>query len=328
MTAPAESTWQQTLRDAVRDVDELAELLGLPVDALHAVADGASDFPLLVPRSLVARMRTGDLHDPLLLQILPQRVERVQAEGFVSDPLGELAVSDCGVLQKYPGRALLIASSACPVHCRYCFRREFPYQQQLASRDDWRVALEKLAAKRGLEEVLLSGGDPLSLSTRRLRTLFEALEQMPAIKRLRIHTRFPVTIPERIDAELEALLLATRLKIVVVIHCNHPNELDEGVARTLQRLRKHTALLLNQAVLLRGVNDDPETLAALSLRLFDCGVQPYYLHLLDRVSGTQHFEVPENEALAIVAGLRKRLPGYLMPQLIREIPGELSKTPI
>lgn len=324
----AEPKWQRTLSDAVRNLDELAELLRIPVESLRAWADAESDFPLLVPRGLVARMRPGDLQDPLLLQVLPRRAERARAPGFVDDPLAELDIGAAGVLQKYPGRALLIASEACPLHCRYCFRREFPYSEQLASRQDWRQALDELLARGDVSEVILSGGDPLSLSTRRLETLITALERIPRIERLRIHTRFPIAIPERIDTELVELLARTSLSVVVVVHCNHPRELDATVAQALRRLRKHTALMLNQAVLLRDINDDPEILAALSRRLFDCEVQPYYLHLLDRVSGTHHFEVPEREARSIVAELRRQLPGYLMPQLVREIPGELSKTPV
>ena len=330
MTAPPklrpEQTWQQALQHAVRDLDELASLLRLPARELRALADAAPDFPLLVPRGFIARMRPGDLADPLLLQVLPQRREKQQATGFEADPLGELGFMDNSLMQKYPGRALLIASGACPVHCRYCFRREFPYQDQLASRSGWSPVLDALAARPDIEELLLSGGDPLSLSNRRLASLLEGLERLPSIQCLRIHTRFPVTIPERVDAELQRLLLNTRLKIVVVIHSNHPNELDPKIEAVLQRLSAHTHLLLNQAVLLRGVNDDVDTLAALSRRLFECRVQPYYLHMLDRVNGTQHFETEHNEAKRLAAELRKRLPGYLVPRLVREVPGELSKT--
>jgi len=323
---PPEQTWQQALQHAVRDLDELASLLRLPARELRALADAAPDFPLLVPRGFIARMRPGDLADPLLLQVLPQRREKQQATGFEADPLGELGFMDKSLMQKYPGRALLIASGACPVHCRYCFRREFPYQDQLASRSGWSPVLDALATRPDIEELLLSGGDPLSLSNRRLASLLEGLERLPSIQCLRIHTRFPVTIPERVDAELQRLLLNARLKIVVVIHSNHPNELDPKIEAVLQRLSAHTHLLLNQAVLLRGVNDDVDTLAALSRRLFECRVQPYYLHMLDRVNGTQHFETEHNEAKRLAAELRKRLPGYLVPRLVREVPGELSKT--
>jgi len=317
--------WQAAVRDAVRDADELARLLDLPAATLDALTD--PKFGLLVPRGFVARMRRGDPNDPLLKQILPRPVERAHVDGFTADPVREQGLAANGLLRKYRGRALLIASGTCPVHCRYCFRREFPYQAQLAARDGWEPAIDELRGHTDVGEVILSGGDPLSLSNRRLGELLAKLADTAATT-VRIHTRFPIMIPERIDADLTRLLDATRLRTVLVVHTNHPNELDASVAGALSTLRPHVAALLNQAVLLAGVNDDADTLAALSERLFDCGVLPYYLHALDPVAGAAHFDVPERRGVELVGELRARLPGYLVPRFVRELPGKLSKTPI
>jgi EF-P beta-lysylation protein EpmB len=318
-------SWQQAVRTAVRDPAELLRLLDLAPTALGAPADTA--FPLLVPRGFVARMRKGDPHDPLLRQVWPLSAEREQVAGFDSDPVREQGLATRGLIRKYAGRALLIASGTCPVHCRYCFRREFPYAAQLAARADWSVAIERLRRMPDVREAILSGGDPLTLSNRRLRELFARLADTP-ITTVRIHTRFPIVIPERIDDELLHVLRDTRLRTVVVVHTNHANELDASVERALLALRAPLMTLLNQAVLLRGINDDGDALAALSERLFACGVLPYYLHLLDRVAGAAHFDVDEDSGRRLVGELRARLPGYLVPRLVRETPGELSKTPI
>jgi L-lysine 2,3-aminomutase len=270
-------------------------------------------------------MRKRDPHDPLLLQVLPRSLETDVHPGFTADPVREQGLADGGVIQKYPGRALLIASGACPIHCRYCFRRAFPYAEQLAARGGWDAAVDGLRARPGVREAILSGGDPLSLSNRRLGELVAKLEAT-SIRTLRIHTRFPVVVPERVDAGLLDLLGSTRLATVVVVHCNHANELDDGVARALRALRPRVGALLNQSVLLRGVNDSAEALASLSERLFECGVLPYYLHLLDAVAGAAHFDVDADVGRELVAQLRVRMPGYLVPRLVRETPGELSKT--
>lgn len=319
------SAWQSALQTAVRDPAELARLLELSPADLGAPAKVA--FPLLVPRGLVARMRKGDPHDPILRQIWPHAAELAAARGFTADPVGEQGLAAHGVIQKYPGRALLIASGACPLHCRYCFRREFPYSEQLAARADWSAALAELANIPDVREAILSGGDPLSLSNRRLGELVARLADTP-ITTVRIHTRFPVAIPERVDLGLLRMLESTRLTTVVVVHANHANELDAQVERALRALRGSVTALLNQSVLLKGVNDEADALAALSERLFACGVLPYYLHLLDRVAGAAHFEVDEAEGRRLVAALRARLPGYLVPRLVRETPGQLSKSPV
>ena len=320
-------SWQRALQQAVRDIDELAGLLEIPAARLRAVSCD-SGFPLLVPRGFVARMNKRDLDDPLLLQVLPRAAENTGAAGFSDDPLGEQAIAGEGVIQKYRGRALLIASGACPIHCRYCFRREFPYSEQLASRHGWEGAIGKLKSADDVSEVILSGGDPLSVSNGNLETLFDALETIEPVRCIRIHTRFPITIPERIDAGLLALLGRRSAKLVVVVHCNHANELDHAVETALADLAAAADLLLNQAVLLRGINGDVATLAKLSRRLFDCGVLPYYLNMLDPVTGTAHFEVDDERARSLLANLRSELPGYLVPRLVREIPGASSKTPL
>ena len=319
--------WQRVLRDAVRDVEELTTLLELPPDAVAGRIDGDAQFPLLVPRGFVARMRKGDPNDPLLAQVLPRVEEHIAAAGYSADPLDERAFSESGVVRKYRSRALLITTGACPVHCRYCFRRHFPYSTELAAREDWLPAVAALAADT--TEVILSGGDPLSLSTRRLARLLDRLETRPSLRYLRIHTRFPITIPERIDDALVALLERTRLKTIVVVHTNHPNELDDNAVRlALRRLAGAVDTMLNQSVLLLGVNDSAAVLSELSRTLFESGVLPYYLHMLDRVVGAAHFEVAEDRAKALIDEVRTMLPGYLVPRLVRETPGELSKTPV
>jgi len=316
-------SWQTAVRDAVRDVAELARLLDLPIEALDAQIP--ADFPLLVPRGFVARIAKRDPRDPLLLQVLPRLAEARTVPGYSADPVREQHLATDGLIEKYPGRALLIASGACPVHCRYCFRRSFPYREQLAARGGWDAAVEALRARPGIREVILSGGDPLSLTNGKLAELVVKLEDT-AVETLRIHTRFPVVVPERVDDALLRLLASTRLATVVVIHCNHANELGDDVAAALRALKSHVGALLNQSVLLRGVNDTVDALASLSERLFECGTLPYYIHLLDPVAGAAHFDVDADTGRDLVARLRARLPGYLVPRLVRETPGELSKT--
>ena len=320
--------WQAQWRDAVTDARELLRLLDLDRHADTLLAADAG-FPLRVPRAFVARMRRGDPDDPLLRQVLPQAAELGDVPGFTRDAVGDLAARAArGVLHKYAGRALLVATGSCAVHCRYCFRRNFPYADDTAAANDWREALDYLRADASIEEVILSGGDPLSLSTRKLAQLTDALAAIGHIRRLRIHTRLPVVLPDRIDADLLRWLQALPWPLAVVLHANHPNELDDAVAAACAALREHGGQLLNQAVLLRGINDDARTLARLSERLFECGVLPYYLHQLDRAAGTAHFEVGDDRARAIVEALRAKLPGYLVPRLVREMAGETSKTPL
>lgn len=320
--------WRQALRNAVTDARELLDLVGLAELAPRLPAADAG-FPLKVTRSFVARMRRGDPTDPLLLQVLPALAELDEVPGFSDDAVGDLdAITAHGVLQKYAGRALLIAAGSCAVNCRFCFRRHFPYAEELAAGHAWRAAIDCLAADASIREVILSGGDPLVLSTQKLTELTTALRGLPHVIRLRIHSRLPVVLPERIDDEFCAWLGGLPLQRVVVLHANHANELDGHVADACTRLRDAGVVLFNQSVLLRGVNDDAGVLAALSERLFALGVVPYYLHQLDRVRGTAHFEVPDARALEIVAEVRERLPGFLVPKFVREVPGETSKHPL
>ncbi|MFT4256055.1 MAG: EF-P beta-lysylation protein EpmB [Pseudoxanthomonas sp.] len=334
MKSTARPRWQQAWRDAVRDPRELLALLGLAEAALGLSDAAAAQFPLRVPRGFVARMRQGDPHDPLLRQVLPLDAEMRPAPGFGLDAVGDaLAKTVPGVIRKYRGRALLVATGSCAVNCRYCFRRHFPYAEETAARDGWREAVEHLRADAGIDEVILSGGDPLSLSTPKLAELTAALADVPHLKRLRIHSRLPVVLPERIDAELLAWLAALPWPVAFVIHANHANEFDASVDAALAALRaagsaSHGLVLLNQSVLLRGVNDSVEALASLSERSFAAGVLPYYLHQLDRVQGTAHFEVNDDRARQLHAQLAARLSGYLVPKLVREVAGDSGKRPL
>ncbi len=320
--------WRQLMRDGVREPRALLSMLGLDQLANRLPADSAG-FPLRVPRGFIARMRFGDPHDPLLRQVLPLDDELIPVAGFVHDAVGDLDRRiGPGVLHKYRGRALLIATASCAVHCRYCFRRHFPYADETASTHGWRDALAAIGADTQIEEVILSGGDPLSLAISKLSELTAHLLRFPHVRRLRIHSRLPIVLPERVDAELLSWLTNLPMQKVMVVHANHGNEFDGRVDAALAALASTGVTLLNQAVLLRGVNDSVDALADLSERGFAAGVLPYYLHQLDRVSGAAHFEVSDRRARQIVAELRDRLPGYLVPRLVREIAGHLAKQPL
>ena len=322
------STWQHELAGAITDPVALARALDLDPAVFAAAGQASALFALRVPLSFVRRMRRGDPADPLLLQVMPMAAELLDRPGFGSDPLAESAAFKApGLLQKYHGRALLIASGACAVNCRYCFRREFPYSEQLGS-GALSQALDAIALDPSIEEVILSGGDPLSLSNARLQALTDRLAQIPHIRRLRVHTRLPVVLPSRVDAGLIDWLRHLPWPTAVVLHSNHGNEIDDGVRAACTRLRAAGATLLNQAVLLRGVNDSVAALSSLSQRLFEAGVVPYYLHLLDRVRGVAHFEVPEEIAQRLVGELAATLSGYLVPRLVREVPGGPAKVPL
>lgn len=323
------AAWQVELQEAIRDPRELCRAVGLPADLAPAAAGAAANFHCLAPASYVARMERGNPRDPLLLQALPAPAELQAAPGFTEDPVGEAAAAlTPGLLQKYPGRALLITTSACPVHCRYCFRRHFPYGDRPTGPEPWEPALAALRSDPSVEEIILSGGDPLTLSDARLRALTEQLARIPHLARLRIHTRTPVMIPSRVTEELIAWLSGGRLSPVVVLHANHARELDAHVAAAADRLRRAGVLLLNQAVLLAGVNDTVDALCELSRRLIEIGVVPYYLHQLDRVAGAAHFETSIECGRSLIAEMRRRLPGYAVPQYVQEQPGVLHKVPL
>jgi EF-P beta-lysylation protein EpmB len=318
--------WQQLWREAVRDPRELLSLLGLAHMAGQLSADAATQFPLRVPRGFIDRMRHGDPHDPLLRQVLPLDDEDRIVPGFGLDAVGDTAArAASGVIRKYRGRALLVATGSCAIHCRYCFRRHFPYAEETAAAGGWSDAISLVATDASIDEVILSGGDPLSLATSKLAELTDALAAVPHLKRLRIHTRLPTVLPERVDAALLGWLRALPWPVTVVVHVNHANEFDANVDAALADLRGTGATLLNQAVLLRGVNDTVDTLADLSERSFASGVLPYYLHQLDRVAGTAHFEVDDAKARSLHAALAARLSGYLVPRLVREVAGDPGK---
>ncbi len=326
---PPPEAWRQALREAVRDPVELAALLELPDDwcRKHLLAESA--FPLLVPRGYLARMEPGDVGDPLLLQVLPHAAEQESPAGFVADPVGDSKSTLApGLLQKYRGRALLVATGACAVHCRYCFRRHYPYAEASLSSSVVDRVVEQLSADDSIHEIILSGGDPLSLGDDRLGQLCHRLAAVPHIARLRIHTRWPIVIPERVTDRFVAMLSELRTTNVVVIHANHANELAGDVPTAIERLRASGAMLLNQAVLLRGVNDSLCALQNLSQRLIECRVVPYYLHQLDRVIGAARFEVPIETGRELIAQLRRELPGYMVPSYVQEVAGEPHKIPL
>lgn len=321
--------WQHQLSAAVRDPVALCHRLGLDTAWLDGARRGHALFEVRVPEAYLARIARGDPDDPLLRQVLPQMAEGDQQPGYVADPLQEAEHRPRrGLIHKYAGRVLLITSPACAVNCRYCFRRHFPYQDNAPSRAQWDESLDYLRGDPSIREAILSGGDPLAASDRQLAWLVERLEGISHLKRLRIHTRLPVVIPDRVDDALLDWLGGSRLQKVMVLHINHANEIDDAVVEACQRLRDAGVTLLNQSVLLRGVNDGVEALGALSERLFEAGILPYYLHVLDPVAGAAHFDVPDGEARGLVDELRTRLPGFLMPTLVRENPGEASKTPL
>ncbi len=316
------------MADAVSSVDELLTLLKLSPETLPDPYMNSLGFPLRVPKGFVARMQISDPNDPLLRQVLPIKNENEQKTGYLLDPVGDLKVMpQAGLLHKYKGRALLVTTGACAIHCRYCFRRHFPYSDANTGKESWERTLTYLSQHSDITEIILSGGDPLSLSDQRFATMIQSLTALSHIQRIRLHTRLPIVIPERVTPSL-LKVLSTIPQAVVVVHVNHPNELDDTVYSAMQQLRKAGVTLLNQAVLLRGVNDSESTLVKLSEALFRCGILPYYLHMLDPVQGAQHFAVKQSRAQALHTHLMQHLPGYLVPKLVREISGEASKTPV
>ncbi len=318
------ASWQRELARAVTDPQELIQRLELPCAAIDLEAN--ADFPLRVPESFIARMERGNPRDPLLLQVLPQNRETRSVPGYYLDPVGDQASMGVpGVIHKYEGRVLLVAAGSCAVHCRYCFRRHFAYAEANPMRGEWEAAMDYIANDSTIREVILSGGDPLLLADSRLSNLMMQLERIPHLRRVRIHTRLPVVLPVRVDEALLRWLGRGRLQVVMVIHANHPNELDEKVRHVLRKIAEANVILLNQSVLLKGVNDRLEVLSNLSETLFVAGVLPYYLHLLDRVQGAAHFEVSENSALSLIDAMRNCLPGYLVPRLVREQEGAPAK---
>ncbi len=325
---PNTGDWRRQLVEGFRTPAELLAHLELPPPDRGTEAAAAA-FPLRVPRYYAGLMRRGDAEDPLLRQVLPRAEELRSAPGFGPDPTGDhAAVAGPGVLRKYAGRALLLVTGACAVHCRYCFRRHFPYADHRTEGAHWEAVIQTLRSTPEVREVILSGGDPLLPGNGRLARLVRRLSALPGLRRLRIHTRLPVVLPARVDSGLVALLADSGLATSVVLHANHPAEITPALGRALAPLRRRGVTLLNQAVLLRGVNDDPEIQVELAEKLFDIGILPYYLHQLDKVAGAAHFEVEEERARALHRIMRERLPGYLLPALVREHPGAAAKMPL
>ncbi|ELY7391070.1 EF-P beta-lysylation protein EpmB [Cronobacter universalis] len=329
LNTPSREDWLSQLADVITDPDELLHLLNIDAsEELLAGRDARRLFALRVPRAFAARMEKGNPQDPLLRQVLTAREEFVAAPGFTTDPLEEQNSVVPGLLHKYHNRALLLVKGGCAVNCRYCFRRHFPYADNQGNKRNWQAALDYIAAHPELDEIIFSGGDPLMAKDHELEWLVANLEAIPHIKRLRIHSRLPIVIPARITDALVRLLGETRLQVLLVNHINHAQEIDDAFRAGMAKLRAAGVTLLNQSVLLKGVNDNAATLAALSNALFDAGVMPYYLHVLDKVQGAAHFMVSDDEARAIMRELLSQVSGYLVPKLAREIGGEPSKTPL
>jgi EF-P beta-lysylation protein EpmB len=322
-----QQSWQHQLQSAFKNIDELCAYLQLDSSQLRCSSpEAARNFPFKVPLSFAASMVKGDPDDPLLRQVLPVQDELLEFPGFSRNPVGDLesAVAP-GILQKYHGRALLINTGSCAINCRYCFRRNFPYPDMQFNRLAEQQAVEFIRQDSSVQEVILSGGDPLLLSDSKIQALIRQLESIGHVKRLRIHSRMPIVLPARISNALVNVLMQCSLQVVLVVHCNHANEISERVVSALNKLRFGGIALFNQAVLLKGVNDNAAALRLLSEKLFLHQVIPYYLHLLDKASGTAHFEVSDQEAKTLYAELRAKLPGYLVPKLVRERAGGLFK---
>lgn len=324
----SKSSWQQQLSHAITEPADLLKRLNLTTEDFDNYQAASQQFSLKVPHAYASKIQVGNPRDPLLLQVMSQSEEMLSVDGYEKDPVGDLSANKSpGLLHKYNGRVLLITTGACAVHCRYCFRRHFPYQQQQAGREQWAEALSYIQNDSSIKEVILSGGDPLVLSDQKLEQLITLLEAIPHLTRLRIHSRLPVVLPDRITTTLVNRLANSRFNVCMVIHANHANEISPAEKNALEKLKQGGIQLLNQAVLLKGINDSINDQINLSEALFDAGVLPYYLHLLDPVQGAAHFDVKLSQALDLITQLQDDLPGFLVPKLVREIAGETSKTP-
>ena len=323
---PNKDEWIFELANVVTDIKKLYRCLNLDPEAISLpMLQARKQFPLRVPMAFINRMKKGDSQDPLLLQVLCDEKELINVAGFSEDPLEEQNNTIPGLLHKYHNRALLMTKTACAINCRYCFRRHFPYHDNQGTKKNLGAALAYIASHPELDEIILSGGDPLMAKDHEMAFLITELEKIPHIKRLRIHSRLAVVIPNRITSELCRLFAKTRLQIVLVTHINHPNEIDDNVTNAIKCLKEHQVTVLNQSVLLKKVNDDADVLACLSNKLFSIGILPYYIHLLDKVQGAAHFLVDDDNAKQIMRQLAKNVSGYLVPKLAREIGGEESK---
>ncbi|MGB0937452.1 MAG: EF-P beta-lysylation protein EpmB [Colwellia sp.] len=323
-----EKSWQKDLRAVITDPHNLLESLDIDPQAYLEHFSARKLFPVRVPVPFIKRMEKGNFNDPLLKQVMPLSNEFILTDNYSTDPLDEHDTVAEGLLHKYKNRVLMIVKSACAVNCRYCFRRHFPYKENSPNKKKWQEALNYISAHEEITEVIFSGGDPLMANDEHLQWLVEQLEKINHLKRLRIHSRLPVVIPNRVTSKLVHLLKRTRLKTTFVFHINHPNEIDDTFISAIELFKEARIPLFNQSVLLKGINDDATTLVKLSEDLFDNGIQPYYLHLFDAVQGAAHFDIPEKDAVAIAQEMMANLPGYLMPKLVREIANEANKTPI
>ena len=326
---PAQDSWNRVLSGATKDVKSLLTQLNIPLSDLTQRQQACLDFPLLVPQPFIDKMEKGNANDPLLLQVLPQRSELELVDGFINDPLAEKHSNlQKGLIHKYHGRILVLLSTGCAVNCRYCFRRHFPYQENRIGKNDWQEIVDYVTKDPSIEELILSGGDPLMLGDQQLEKFIKQAEAIPHLQRLRIHTRLPVVIPQRITEKFIKILQLSRLSCVIVLHINHHNEIDSLLIAALHKLKMAGISLLNQAVLLRDINDSLAEQIDLSKSLFHAGVLPYYLHLLDKVAGAHHFDVDEDKAKQLHQQLLLNLSGYLVPKLVREESGKKSKSPI
>jgi len=318
--------WQEVTANTVNDVDTLASLLSIERQTLASLVEH-NEFKLRVPLPFVSRMRTDDLNDPLLLQVLPLKQEQLDVAGNSTDPLDEKHFNVCpGLVHKYHGRVLLTAAISCPINCRYCFRRHFAYEDNRLTPSNWNQALDYIRGDDSIKEVILSGGEPLLLNDRLFSRLLDEIESIEHVVYIRIHSRYPIVVPQRLNQVLCSRLINARCKITLVLHCNHPNEIDEYVEQHLQQLVNSPVTLLNQSVLLKNINDNVDTLTALSHALYQVGVLPYYLHATDPVVGTAHFQVSDEQAQQLALELTHCLPGYLVPTLVREVSGKRAKT--
>lgn len=322
------TSWQKDLADVITDPKELLQILNIKPDDYLQHFKARKLFPVRVPKPFINRMMKEDINDPLLKQVMPLSQEFVITDGYSIDPLEEHDTVAEGLLHKYHNRVLMVVKAGCAVNCRYCFRRHFPYQDNSPNKQRWQEALTYIAKHNTINEVIFSGGDPLMASDEHLEWLIKQLEQIPHVKRIRIHSRLPVVIPSRVTSKLATILKQTRLKSTMVLHINHPNEINKEFSEALEPLRSARIPLFNQSVLLNGVNDNAPCLIALCERLFDIGIQPYYLHLFDAVQGAAHFDVDEGKAKQIATEMMAKLSGFMMPKLVREIAGQPNKTPI
>ena len=321
------SDWKSELSNCISSIDQLLQLLGLSSKDLNASQLASQGFSIKVPQHYAQLMEYGNPEDPLLKQVLPIEAELNQDPSFSVDPVNESEYNPVpGIVHKYRNRVLMIISPNCAINCRYCFRRHFPYQENRQSKQQWLQALDYLKDRPEINEVIYSGGDPLAANDNFLSWLTQQIETIKHIKRLRIHSRLPVVIPSRIDTQLLTWLSSSRLKPTMVLHINHANEIDVKLCQSVEKLKTAGITVLNQSVLLKGINDSSQALINLSEKLFDAGIMPYYLHLLDPVQGASHFDIPVDQALKIFSHMQAELPGFLLPKLVQEKAGETSKS--